>query len=159
MLSGLALLLMINSVSALPFSTNFDYKYTGIVMPGKDTRNVDINVSNQGTAKKKLQVKLKGVNSYFHGGGDTRTVELDAGGSQMFTVTVEPQVYGRQKLEVELKDTDLGVSQVSTLPVDVRKYPAASSPKETPGLSGTQLLMIVLFTTIWYTGGVGYLKD
>lgn len=115
---------------------------TTITVENPDTRYKDLNISLQGPG---LTAAFVDINRFW------AEHNFSAGSTGRFQIRVQPQTTGKTSLDVVLKNKDLGITTIRSIPVYVRESAAVGAPREAPGIGAVQFLILATLATFLYS--------
>jgi len=133
-------------------NTDFDYDYSSVIKSEEETEFVVFELTNDASDTKNLELELEGLDAEFE---DTESSEitindLGPGETETRSIEISEEEQGYHELTVETNDTDLGSTNVDTLPVHVRETQDVTVNR-VPGINLIQIITtvaLVLFVLI-----------
>ena len=124
-----------------------EMNYSSISVNSGSNRYTSITLRNNVENEKDLTLELKGVESEFLDGSDTKDIENFEGQStKTYTIRVKPEKPTDEDLTVVATNNKLGIETKTKIPVT--SFPSDTEANEVPGIGIIQIIFILFSSSL-----------
>lgn len=129
-----------------------DQKYSSLISSIGSTKLTRVELENQISEEKSINIYLEDVNAYFQENSKSEIgYTLGPSETKEFVIVVEPESEGQKELSVIVEEIGIGLNTTEKIPVTVRDVPEVSDSREIPGIGALQIIMLVMLAGFLYS--------
>lgn len=130
--------------------TSFDHRYSSVVMSTESSQIIFYNVENNHDQTKDLTSKIEGLDGRFvDSSSDTISYSLGPDSSRRFELRIDPVSTGAHIVNITTENDNFDITNEDSIEVFVRN--SVSNVPEVPGIGLLQILLIFMFSTLYYS--------